>query len=118
VLSAFRTSVRACGTCHELWPCHLGCVTCSDTAGPIIKPHSHAALYAFSVLQVRVSVMLSCRPACLHGIMAAHTEHRETLGGGLSVLDLDSYDLHVISGALQWVETALRACPALHAGVG
>jgi hypothetical protein len=37
---------------------------------------------------------------------------------GLSVLDLDSYDLHVISGALQWVETALRACPALHAGVG
>jgi hypothetical protein len=26
-----------------------------------------AALYVFSVLQVRVSVMLSCRPACLHG---------------------------------------------------
>jgi hypothetical protein len=31
---------------------------------------------------------------------------------------LDSYDLHVIGGGLQWVGTALCACPALHAGVG
>jgi hypothetical protein len=27
-------------------------------------------------------------------------------------------DMKIDSGALQWVETALRACPALHAGVG
>jgi hypothetical protein len=38
------------------------------------------------------------------------------LGGGFSVLDLDSYELHVISVTLQWVEAALRACPALRAG--
>jgi hypothetical protein len=62
----------------------------------------------------------SCRAVshimhCLHG--SPHGAPR-LLGGGLLVLDLDSYDLHVISGALQWVETALRACPALHAGVG
>jgi hypothetical protein len=28
------------------------------------------------------------------------------------------YDYHVSNGVLQWVETALRACPALYAGVG
>jgi hypothetical protein len=30
---------------------------------------------------------------------------------------LDGYELHVNSGALQWVETFLRACPALQ-GLG
>jgi hypothetical protein len=35
-----------------------------------------------------------------------------------SVLDRDSYELHVINGALQWVEAALCACPAVRARVG
>jgi hypothetical protein len=36
----------------------------------------------------------------------------------LKLLALDSYDLHGSSGACPWVETALRVCPALYAGVG
>jgi hypothetical protein len=40
------------------------------------------------------------------------------LGGGLSVLALDSYELHVISERYSaWRQLCVRACPALYAGV-
>jgi hypothetical protein len=46
------------------------------------------------------------------------------MGGVISILDLDSYELHVISlmpsvsGIVTVGQTALRACPALRAGFG
>jgi hypothetical protein len=42
-----------------------------------------------------------------------------TLKGSVpsKLLAVDSYDHHVRNGVLQWVDTALRACPALYAGV-
>jgi hypothetical protein len=66
---------------------------------------------------VRVLVMFSCWPACLHG-----SPHRAPRAFWAGVpwswhVDLDSYEVHVISGASQWVEAALHARKALRAGV-
>jgi hypothetical protein len=54
--------------------------------------------------------------------LQAHTAHTElqehTLQTYCSRCCTHIYELHVISGALPWVQAALRACPALRAGVG
>jgi hypothetical protein len=56
---------------------------------------------------------------CMHSKCQMSSTHW-TLKGSVppKLLAMDSYDYHVSNGALQWVETALRACPALYAGVG